>query len=561
MYMDEILTTEIPRSVWWGWGDHAVDRNVPDHLWPLLDEEFGIRPRERRPDIELDQVDLPDSRLPQTAAKSLAQIVGEEDLRTSRLERVMHASGKSYIDQFRLRTGDGRHAPDGVIYPESEAEILEIMQVCLKEDLALVPFGGGTSVVGGLDMLTGGKKAVLAVDMCRFNQLVAIDKVSQLATLGAGMRGPEMEQALQAHGFTAGHYPQSHQEATVGGYAVTRSAGQASTGYGRLDSNVRGLRLVTPQGVLVLDSHSPSNASGPKLRELLLGSEGVFGIVTEVTLQVVPLPTAKEYACWVFPNWEVATKAFRRLHQHLGKGIVPDVCRLSDEEESRDLLVLSGSTGDKLAKYLKLRGLERPCIGIFLWEGRHAKLLKQRRSWCEKVFAAHGGKRLPSLVAKKWEQGRFQGPYLRDAFMNVGVLAETLETAANWSNLLPTYYAVQKAIKDTAAAHGLKALVQCHISHLYHTGASLYYTFVMQESDDPVALWHEIKRNAGNAIEQAGASITHHHGVGTAHRPNVAPDMGGDLGVRILQAVKEELDPQGILNPEKLIPNVKSAGK
>ncbi|WP_339097732.1 FAD-binding oxidoreductase [Deinococcus sp. VB343] len=546
--------TELPRrSVWNGWGDPAKVHGLDERSWGFLTREIGAQPRllPERP-VPLGNLKLPGSRLSQAALTAFREALGEAHVSQERQDLAEHLGGKSYPDLYRARQGDGTHAPDVVVFPADEGEVQAVMDICAAHDLALIPFGGGTSVVGGVEGARGGKRAAVSLDLRRLNRLVHLDPQSEVATFGAGMRGPEAEAALQPYGFTLGHYPQSHQQATIGGYVATRSAGQASTGYGRVDENVLGARVVTPRGVLVAGGRSPASAAGPKLLDLMVGSEGAFGVITEATLRVHRLPSDKRRACWSFSSFHAAAAALRELAQHLGPHLMPDVCRLSDSEETRVTLALAGQAGAALQKYAALRGQKAPCLAIFLWEGNDAASLDWRKTQSERVLARHGGLRLPALVAEKWEQGRFSGPYLRDDLMGHGLFVETLETATTWARLEGTYQAVGQAIAGTLREMGTPAVVQCHVSHVYAAGASLYYTFLSKEAADPLAQWEAVKRAAGQAILDSGATITHHHAVGTAHREELASEVG-DLGLGLLKAVKRELDPQGILNPGKLL--------
>ena len=369
------------------------------------------------------------------------------------------------------------------------------------------------------------------------------------------MRGPALEAALQPLGLTLGHYPQSHQQATLGGYVATRSAGQASTGYGRIDELVLGVRLATPEGELHLGDRAPASAAGPRLLDLVVGSEGALGVITEATLRLARLPSVKSHAAWVVPGFASGAKVLRTMAQELGHGALPDVCRLSDPDETRVGLALAGSRGRVLTRYLRARRVPDPALLILVWEGTDAAEVRARRRRCERVLREAGAVRLPGAVARSWEHGRFSGPYLRDELMTHGVLADTLETATSWADLDRLYRAVRTAIADTFAGLGVPGLVQCHVSHVYPSGASLYFTFLAPETADPLAQWQAVKTAASRAISAQGATISHHHAVGTDHRPYLTDEIG-PLGVRVLRAVKAELDPQGVLNPGKLIPDV-----
>ncbi|HET8987549.1 MAG TPA: FAD-binding oxidoreductase [Humibacillus sp.] len=486
---------------------------------------------------------------------ALRDVVGDDFVHTDRLWRVEHAGGKSYPDLWRLRRGDGSEAPDAVVEPGDAAEVQRLLELCTERRIAVVPFGGGTSVVGGVGGAggVGAFTGVIAVDLRRMDQLLHVDPVARIATFQPGLRGPDIERALEPHGLTLGHYPQSHQEATLGGYVATRSAGQASTGYGRIDENVLGMRLATPRGELVLGGRSPASAAGPRLLDVVVGSEGTLGIITEATLRVAPRPTAKRYAAWLFPSFRAGCEALRGLAQDVGPGLLPDVCRLSDEEETRINLALAGRTGAALLRYGRARGLGEPVLVILVWEGTEVAALKHRQSVSERVLSRWAGRRLPGRVARAWERGRFAGPYLRDELMGRRILVDTLETATTWDRLGPLHADVASAIRSSLEVAGRRAVVMCHVSHVYVTGASLYFTFVAAEDADPMGQWRGVKAAATEAIIEGGGTLTHHHGVGVDHAPWLRAEIG-DLGVDILRAIKLELDPAGILNPGKLIP-------
>jgi alkyldihydroxyacetonephosphate synthase len=394
-----------------------------------------------------------------------------------------------------------------------------------------VPFGGGTSVVGGVAPLRGAHRAVVALDLRRLDRLVSLSETDRTATLEAGLRGPEAEALLNARGYTLGHFPQSYEHATIGGYAATRSAGQASTGYGRFDALVVGLTLVTPRGSLEL-GRGAASAAGPDLRQLVLGSEGTLGVITSVTVKVRPLPAVKRYDAWLVRSWEDGIAQLRRLEQG---GVVPDVARLSDPDETEVSLRLSAPRA--------VRALARGrCLLVLGWEGTPESVRTRRRA--SKVR----GLPLPGAGAK-WEHGRYDGPYLRDDLLDGGFLVETLETSASWSGLTTTWEAVRTALRSALGP----CVVMCHVSHLYPHGASLYFTVLGAQAADAPAQWQRAKEAACEALVATGATITHHHAVGTDHRPWMTEEIG-PLGTEVLRAVKQVLDPSGILNPGKTIP-------
>jgi alkyldihydroxyacetonephosphate synthase len=364
------------------------------------------------------------------------------------------------------------------------------------------------------------------------------------------MRGPALEEALARQGLTFGHLPQSWEFATLGGYAATRSAGQASTGVGRFDELVAGLTLATPSGVLEI-GHPPASAAGPDLLGLALGSEGTLGVITELTLRVRPRPTASAYEGWSFRSWPAGLAALQRLARH---DLLPDVVRLSDPDETRANLLMASGTGAKVLRgSLRSRGHGEGCLLVLGWEGLPA-LVRTRMKETAALLRDGGAVRLGRRVGDSWKRHRFAGPYLRDKLMDGGLLVETLETAATWSALPTVYDAVRRALRESLARESRRPLVMTHVSHGYPTGASLYFT-VLADRDDalPIQQWLTAKRAATDAMLAAGGTLTHHHAVGADHRPWLEREIG-PLGVEVLRTVKQRLDPHGICNPGVLLP-------
>ncbi|WP_280218929.1 FAD-binding oxidoreductase [Nocardia neocaledoniensis] len=530
--------TARPSMVWDAWGVPAGHQPLSAQIRGLLAQVFGIS---GEPVARRDEGDVPLRPTALTAADraGLAAIVGDEHLTTADVDRLRHAGGKSTPDLLRRREDGPQDAPDAIVFPADHAQVLALLAYCAEHGVAVVPFGGGTSVVGGLDPVRGRFGTVIALDLRRLDTLTDVDPVSGTATLGAGLTGPQAEELLGAHGLSLGHFPQSFEFATIGGFAATRSSGQASAGYGRFDDMVERLRVATPQGAVDL-GRAPASAAGPDLRELFVGSEGTLGIITAVTVRVHPVPETVAYQAWSFPDFATGAAALRALVQ---TGAAPTVLRLSDEAETGLNLARSADVGGE-----PISG----CLAITTYEGTEAHVAA-RALEASGLLAAAGGTALGEAPAQQWEHGRFAAPYLRDALLDVGVLCETLETATTWANLANLKVKVTGALTDALGAQGTPALVMCHISHTYPTGASLYFTVVAKQLDDPIAQWRIAKSAAGDAIVAAGGTITHHHAVGADHRPWMSAEIG-DLGVRVLRAVKRELDPAGILNPGKLVP-------
>ena len=411
--------------------------------------------------------------------------------------------------------------------------------------MAVVPFGGGTSVVGGVAPLREGFDRLISLDLSAMRG-VEVDPISRIAHLGPGLRGPEAEAALNAAGFTLGHFPQSYRYATIGGFAATRSAGQSSSGYGRFDALVSEVELTTPTGTLhtLQTSHT---AAGPALRELAIGSEGVFGVITNVGVKIKPKPELREHEGWFAPSFAEGIEVIRKLAQD---GAVPDVVRLSDRDETEISLAMSGLEGAKRAAfegYLKLRRREGGCMMIFGWEGE-PESVRRRRELSRRILRSGGAVPLGAAAGRSWDKGRFDGPHLRDSLLDLGVMVETLETSHTYARIGDLYKAVRSAL-TTAMGGGL---VMCHVSHAYVDGASLYFTFLtparVGARDRAMA---QVKSAACEAIVATGGTITHHHAVGVDHAPYMAAEIG-ELGLEALRAVKERLDPAGVMNPGKL---------
>ena len=515
-----------------GWGDPAhVSHGLPQAALELLRARVGLS-------------DIPQPPMP-VGAIALPPAVEFDipgvELRTDQQARVLRAAGKSYPDLFRMRTGVVENAPDAVAVPRSVEEVRAV----LGGGVAVVPFGGGTSVVGGVEALRGEHPAVVSLDLGLLDRLVELDERSRVAYFEPGIQLPAAEGALNARGFTLGHFPQSYEYATVGGCVATRSAGQASTGYGRIDATVVGLNAVCPAGDVDLLT-VPASAAGPDLRELFVGSEGALGVITRVALRVRRLPAQRRYEGFMFGSFDQGIEAFRALEQ---EGAAPHVARLSDEAETEVSFAMAGRDGIVAAlagRYLRTRGVEHGCLAILGWEGTLDEV-EARRTASLSVMRRHAAVSLGRSPGRAWSRSRFDGPYLRDDLMERGVMAETLETATTWSNLGALYAAVGDALRGHAP------VVMCHVSHLYETGASLYFTFIARQREgEELEQWRSVKEAASRAITEGGGTITHHHAVGRDHAPWMAAEIG-DTGLAALRALKAELDPAGIMNPGKLL--------
>ena len=532
---------------WWGWGDPAVT--------PELDAEaLGVL-RERVGDLEpwplareLGAFALPPA---EPLPPALVEAAGPGAIFSDDEDRLRHASGRGYADLARMRGGALEAAPDAVVMPADADALRRVLDACSTEGVAVVPFGGGSSVVGGVEPLRGAHARLISLDLGALRR-VEVDHRSLTANLGAGLRGPEAEAALAQEGVTLGHFPQSFEYATIGGFAATRSAGQASSGYGRFDSLVSSVRLLAPAGDL-RTLETPHTAAGPALRELIVGSEGVLGVIPDVTVRVRPQPPVRRYEAWMAPSFEAGAEIVRSLAQ--GPGL-PDVIRISDEEETASSLALSGPrgvAGRLFGSYLDLRRRRDGCLTIVGFEGGEESVAR-RRALAVRALRAGGAAYLGQAAGRSWEHGRYQGPYLRDTLMGMGAMVETLETSHTWSRLSELHAAVGSAIRGSLAGQGTPGIVWCHLSHAYADGASLYFTFISRRRQgEELEQWRQVKRAASEAIVASGATITHHHAVGRDHAPYMEAEVG-QLGLDALRAVKDKLDPAGIMNPGKLLP-------
>ncbi len=553
--------SEPPRMRWWGWGDPEHPPALNAHTLELLRESVGVADRPRPP-VALEAVRLPESRLDSDVRASLQAIVGAGAVRDDRLERVTHAAGKGYVDLVRMRAGTPAGAPDAIVLADTHEQLRAVLELCASRSLAVVAFGGGTSVVGGVEPLAGAHAAVIALDTRRMARIAELDRESRIVTVGAGMRAPELERALAAEGLTLGHWPQSYEYVTLGGCAASRSAGQASSGYGSIAKMLLGLRMAAPAGDVVL-APMPASAAGPGLREAIVGSEGTLGVIDEVSLRVRRAPAERRYEGVMFESFAGGVQALRAMAQ---EHAMPEVARLSDAAETRMSMALAAGGGMKgrLGRaYLGARGRgERSkigqqtqrCIAILGFEGDGDEL-KRRRVRALGMARRGGGVALGGSPGRAWLAGRFQAPYLRDDLLNHAVMVETLETATRWSNVQRLHDAVAGAIERALTAEGTPGIVMCHVSHLYETGASLYFTLIARQREgSEIEQWRAVKRAASEAIVAHGGTITHHHAVGRDHAPWLTSEIG-ERGVAALGALKAELDPAGIMNPGKLYPS------
>nr|WP_296770597.1 FAD-binding oxidoreductase [Rhodococcus sp. (in: high G+C Gram-positive bacteria)] len=524
---------------WNSWGTPDKHRPLSEGTRALLNSALGIADTEAEVRSSTPPR-LEGSVLSIQRRTALADIVGESHVVTDDAVRTLHLGGKSTFDLLARRSGEVQDAPDAVVFPADTDEVHELLRYCSAESIAVVPFGGGTSVVGGVDPVREWFDAVVSISTARLTGMTHLDEISRTATFGAGVTGPQAEEMLARHGLTLGHFPQSFMFATIGGFAATRSSGQASSGYGRFADMVCSLVVATPIGITHAGT-APASAAGPDLRHVFLGSEGTLGIITSVTVRVHPIPETTAYRAWWFPSFASGAEAFRELAAEAGR---PTVMRLSDEVETGINEALAGQSDDTVPP--------GGCLSVATFEGTEHEV-DARATAADAMIAMHSGISIDPGRARAWESGRFDSPYLRDALLDAGALAETLETATQWSHLAAVREAVTSALVRSLTEVGTPPIVMCHISHVYPTGASLYFTVVCAATEDARTQWLGAKRSATQAMTDSGATVTHHHAVGRDHRPWMVQEVG-PVGTALLRAIKVAMDPAGVLNPGKLIP-------
>lgn len=546
-----------PRDLrWYGWGYRDTTfsfENRPD-AWPYLKAQLALEEGDHTPPASLESIQLRPSRLSEALGSQLCEIVGPEAVHTSDEARLRHSLGKSYCDLIRLRTGCIPNPTDAVVFPSREGDIVQVLALATAHQLAVIPFGGGTSVVGGVEPL--GERPTLTLSLARMNRVFAVDAISQTVTAEAGIFGPDLERALNAHGLTLNHFPQSFEFSTLGGWIATRSAGEASTKYGKIEDMLVSARAVTPSG-LVETRTVPASAAGPSLLQLLAGSEGAYGVITQATLRVRPRPKFQQERGLLFRDFHAGVEALRAIMQ---TGLRPAMARLSDEAETHASFRLRErrSGWARLREQLGLavlertgRSFERGALMLLRFEGDDECALHE----CGHALAicrAQGAFDLGAGPVHSWQRDRYRTPYLRDVLLDHGVLVDTLETATEWGNVEALHRALSHAISQAIAAAGSPALVLTHLSHLYRDGASLYVTFLARSARGrELEQWRAIKDAATDCMMRHGGALSHHHGVGYEHAKWLEQE-DGQAGLEAFRAVKRALDPQSIMNPAKL---------
>ncbi len=559
---------DIANLRWWGWGTVDQDYSLEGRsdFWPALQKWLELSDEaieQETPPVSLDEVVLRPPRLDAPMLSHLRRLLGEEAVRVDKRSRVEHAYGKSYRDLVRIRAGYIPHPPDAVIYPVDQGQVVALLSWAVERGVAIVPFGGGSSVLGGVEPAPGDQPTI-TLDLALLDRVLSVDPVSRTARVQAGATGPKIEGQLNAQSFTMGHFPQSFEFSTLGGWIATRAAGQNSIGYGKIEHITQAVRGVTPVGIIETKD-TPATAAGPSILELLLGSEGTYGVITEATVGIHPLPAVKDYRGILFHCLEHGVAAFRDLMQT--PALRPSIIRLSDAPETAAYAVMSHEhqglrrvVDNLVERYLRMQEYDLTAGSTLMllgFEGEEEWVSQQWRLAMQ-ICSDHQGLSVGRSVGRSWMRDRYAQPYLRDTLLGHGVMVDTLETAIGWSKLLQLYEAMRSAMKGAiCATDGGPGYVMTHISHAYPHGASLYSTFLGRQVPDPDPLarqaqWRAVKQAATDAIMTAGGTLTHHHGIGRDHAPWLEEEVG-PVGMRALGALKQALDPPGIMNPGILL--------
>jgi alkyldihydroxyacetonephosphate synthase len=546
---------------WWGWGPEGEGFTIDDKpdLGPFIKDKLGLDlDRVVDPPPGFETLDVPESRLPDTLAADLAQALGIEHVSTDPLDRVIHARGKSIRDLMRQRRGDLSRVPDVVVRPADEAQTVRILAAALEHDAVVIAFGGGSSISGSLEAPAGETRPVISVDLARLDSVLDIDEQSGLARVQAGVLGPDLETQLTRRGWTLGHYPDSFTYSTLGGWIATRSSGMQSDRYGDIADVTKGLRVVTPSGTLVVKP-IPAMSNGPSIREMILGSEGRLGIITEATIQVRRAPAERTILGYLFPSFTQGLAAMEEI-AHSEHQV--SVSRVADAAETAFSFAMRkpATPLDKvqslaLQTYLTRRlkwDVGAMCLSFLGYEGSHRHVSAQRFA-VGQIVKRHGGLCIGSGPGALYDQKKFDTPYIRDFLLDRGAAGDVSETAMPWSRLLPVYVGVMAAAQAAFDEQRVTGYVMCHLSHSYQTGACLYFTFAFRTDpgDDMLAQYDAVKSAIQQAFIDHGATLSHHHAVGTEHAPWLAADISAP-GVAMLTALFDGVDPGHHLNPGKL---------
>ena len=546
---------------WWGWGaeDVSFTHEGKPELAPFIERVLclDVRRAGTRP-ITFAELEVPRSALPYDLRAQLVDAVGHEHVSIDDHDRVVHGRGKSLTDLIRQRRGDLGRPPDAVVRPGSEDEVAAVVAAALEHDAVVIPFGGGSSISGSLQADEAETRPVISLHMGRLDRVLAVDPISQLARVEAGVFGPDLERQLEAQGWTCGHFPDSFTYSTLGGWIATRSSGMQSDRYGDIAEITRGLRVVTPSGILNVRP-VPATSTGPSVREMVLGSEGRLGVITEATIHVRRVPPERKILGYLFPGWGDALAALRDI---AASEASPSVTRVSDPPETAFSFAMREAPTQldrlksaALQTLLRRKGWDRDaiCLSFIGYEGS-ARQIARDRKLTERIVKRHGGLGIGASPGRLYDQKKFDTPYIRDFLLDRGALADVSETSAPWGVLPVLYDNVMAAARGAFSDLRVRGYVMCHLSHSYHAGACLYFTFAFAPGPvgEGIDQYDRVKGAIQQAFIDSGATLSHHHAVGTEHARWLEEDISAP-GVAMLRALFDGMDPGANLNPGKIV--------
>lgn len=558
---------EVRRHRWWGWGADGVEFRweTKPAFAAIAKEKVGLdlwnAPRPRIPD--LGGFDVPASRVSEDDLAVLAEAVGTENVSVDDELRVIHSFGRSLPDLYRVRNGTMPRLTDVVVHPGSEEEIAEVLTAVLDHDLVLIPYGGGSCISGSVTPDPDEERPIVSLNLGRMRRVLEVDEYSGLARVEAGAYGPDLEEQLGVRGWTMGHFPDSFSYSTLGGWAATRSSGMQSDRYGDIEDIVRGMRVVHPRGVVV-SKPIPGRDSGPSVHEMILGSEGRLGVISECTVRIHRKPEVREVVAYLYPDWASGVEA---MHDIARSEANPTFTRLSDGPETRFSLAmvsepttvkskLTARGQDALFAYLRSRGwdtTEGMCLSYVCFEGSKEHVGREKTA-VKKIVAGRGGISLGTGPGAIYDQKKFDTPYLRDFLLNYRVFGDVCETGVSWANLKDMHARVHERFAQVRAEMGGPGFMFCHMSHSYHGGACLYFTFAIPytEEDTALAEYRMVKEAVQQEFIDSGGGLSHHHGVGTEHRPWIVDDIT-EAGSFMVDSLFRATDPGRNLNPGKIL--------
>jgi alkyldihydroxyacetonephosphate synthase len=550
----------VKQQKWWGWGAEGIQFSFADKpkFAPFVMDVIGVDVTKPAPRVaELSSFDIPTTQLAADLRAALVDAIGEEYVVEDDEYRVIHAFGRGVRDLVRVRRGQFGRLPDAVVYPGSEDDVVGIVNAAVAHDAVVIPYGGGSNIVGALEAVPTETRQVLSIDMGRMNKVLEIDGASGLARIQAGVLGPDMEVQLNAKGWTMGHFPDSFVWSTLGGWIATRSTGMQSDKYGDIADITRGLRMVMDGQVLVLRP-LPSSSSGPSVREMVLGSEGRLGIITEAWVNVHRLPPVREIQAYFFPTYDAGLQAMQWITE---SDAAPSITRVMDANETQ----FSMANGKKSSRvsHLMTRAIQgvmtrkgwdlnQIALGFVGYEGM-AVHVRYEKSLVGKVVSRAGGMSVGKGPGVLYDQKKYDIPYIRDFLLDRGIPADVSETATPWALLKQIHDTTVAAASKAMEQAGVQGFIMCHLSHSYHSGACQYFTFAINDSSEHnMESYDLVKRAIQQSFMDNGGTISHHHGVGEEHSPWLDQDIS-PAGVFIQRKLFDGVDPDHRFNPGKII--------